>query len=285
MGSKMILTPAEISESTANNALAKTELPIWKLLLLGVLAGTYIAFAAFSSNMAAFNLLSNQNSYGLGRVIAGCIFAGGLVMVVLCGAELFTGNVLMLTGVLDGRVRLTAMLKNWLFVYIGNFIGSVFVAWLIANSGLLDSSAGLLGALTVKIAAGKIALTYGNALTLGILCNWLVCLAVWAATGARDTTGKVLAIFFPICMFVTSGFEHSVANMFYIPVGIFAKANYAEAAISIGMSRSVLDDLGWSSFLFANLLPVTIGNIIGGSVFVAFVYWIVYSKNRDKEVT
>lgn len=278
MDTKFILSPAEIADATANSAVAKAALPIWKLILLGILAGAYIAFAGFASNMAAYNLLSDPNTYGLGRVLAGAIFAGGLVLVVLCGAELFTGNSLMLAGVLDGRVRLTAVLKNWFFVYIGNFIGSVLVAWLTANSGLLESSAGLLGALTVKIAAGKTALTFSRALILGILCNWLVCLAVWAATGARDAAGKVLAIFFPICMFVTSGFEHSVANMFYIPAGLFAKADFADAALSIGLSQTALDGLSWSSLLTANLLPVTIGNVLGGGVLVASAYWLAYLK-------
>lgn len=278
MDTKFTLTPAEIAQATVGSAVTKAALPIWKLILLGTLAGAYIAFAGFASNMAAFNLLSDPNTYGLGRVLAGAIFAGGLVLVVLCGAELFTGNCLMLAGVLDGRVRLAAMLKNWLFVYIGNFIGSVIIAWMTSNSGLLDSGAGALGALTVKIAAGKTALSFSRALILGVLCNWLVCLAVWAATGAKDTAGKVLAIFFPICMFVTSGFEHSVANMFYIPAGIFAKADFADAAISIGLSQSALDGLSWSSLLTANLLPVTLGNIIGGAVLVAAAYWLAYLK-------
>ncbi len=283
MDTKFILTPAEIAQASAGSAAAKAALPVWKLVLLGVLAGAYIAFAGFASNMAAFNLLADPGTYGLGRVLAGAVFAGGLILVVLCGAELFTGNSLMLTGVFDGRVRLRAVLKNWLFVYIGNFIGSVFVAWLTVNGGLLESGAGLLGALTVKIAASKTALTFSRAFILGILCNWLVCLAVWAATGAKDAGGKVLAIFFPICMFVTSGFEHSVANMFYIPAGIFAKADFADAAISIGLSQAALDGLSWSSLLTANLLPVTLGNVIGGGVLVAGAYWLAYLKKTNNE--
>jgi formate/nitrite transporter len=190
----------------------------------------------------------------------------------------------MITGVLDKKVSIPQMLKNWLFVYAGNCLGGILVALLVAQSGLLGSGANQLAAMTIKIAVGKVNLSFGHALILGVLCNWLVCLAVWMATAATDVAGKILAIFFPIMLFVTSGFEHSVANMCYIPLGIFAKLNsvYADAAMQLGVTQAQLDGLGFSGMFANNLLPVTIGNILGGSILVACVYWAVYMKKQGK---
>jgi formate/nitrite transporter len=285
MPTRNYLTPKEIAEATAENAIGKASLPIWKMFLSGILAGAYIAFAGFASGMGSFNLLAAADTYGIGRALCGTIFSGGLMLVVIAGAELFTGNCLMITGVLTGKVHIGGMLKNWLFVYLGNLAGSVLIAWLTGYAGLLGSSANLLGAVTIRIAAAKVALPFGKAVVLGILCNWLVCLAVWMASGAKEIPGKVLAIFFPIWMFVTSGFEHSVANMFYIPAGIFAAANpaYVKAALDLGVSQSGIDALSWGAFFSANLLPVTIGNVIGGGLFVGLAYWLVYLKAPVKE--
>jgi formate/nitrite transporter len=207
------------------------------------------------------------------------------MLVIVAGGELFTGNTMIIAGVLERKVQIGAMLKNWLFVYLGNFIGSLFIAWMMARSGLFDSGAYLLGGVTVKIAAYKVGLTFFQAFLLGVMCNWLVCLAVWMATGAKDIAGKLLAIFFPIWLFITSGFEHSVANMYYIPAGILAKANpnWASAAGSLGVTPEKLAHLTWGSFLMGNLIPVTLGNIAGGGIFVAGIYWFAYKRNRSKE--
>lgn len=280
------LSPPEIAASTIEAGIKKTGTTVGKLIALALLAGAYIAFAAAASNMAAFNLLADQTKYGLGKCLAGAIFAGGLMLVILCGAELFTGNNLILMGVLNKKVKTSAMLKNWVVVYIGNFLGSVLIAYMLVHTGLLKSGGNLLGAVTIKIAVGKVGLTFIQAVLLGILCNWLVCLAVWMATAAKDVAGKMIAIFFPIWMFVTSGFEHSVANMFYVPAGIFAKSIPAlsDAAMQAGVTQQQLAGLNWGSFLLHNLLPVTIGNIIGGGLFVGAFYYFIYVRNdRDKK--
>lgn len=282
MEKKGLLTPAEIAEATIQAGKKKVSLSITKLIVLGIMAGVFIAFAAEGSNMAAFNLFANPDTYGLGKIVAGTIFGTGLMLVVLAGGELFTGNTLITAGVLEGKVKISAMLRNWVFVYIGNFIGSILIAYLMVQSGLFNSGGNLLGAITIKIASYKVGLSFMSAFYLGIMCNWLVCLAVWMATGATDMVGKILAIFFPILLFITSGFEHSVANMYYIPAGIMAKANPAWAAAT-HLAPSVLAKLNWETFVVNNLIPVTLGNIVGGAVFVAGAYWFVYLKATNKK--
>jgi formate/nitrite transporter len=271
------LTPAEICAFTADAGVKKAGLPAVTMLILGVLAGAFIAFAAEGSNMAAFNLLAFPETYGLGRCVAGVVFPTGLMLVVLAGGELFTGNTLMGIALAGRRISLYSMLRNWFFVYIGNFLGSVLLAHFISRSGLLNSGAGLLGGVTVKIASGKVSMPFLSAFYLGIMCNWLVCLAVWIAYGAKDMAGKILGIFCPIWLFITSGFEHSVANMYYIPAGILAKANPVWAAAS-GLSSETLDALTWGSFALNNLVPVTLGNIVGGAGFVGLAYWFAYMR-------
>nr|WP_314780345.1 formate/nitrite transporter family protein [uncultured Treponema sp.] len=277
MSEKMYCDPAEILEVTVQKGITKASTPVWKLLCLGFLAGVFIAFASEGSNMAAFGLFAKSETYGLGKFVAGLIFPVGLILVLLAGAELFTGNNLIIAAALEKKVSLTAMFKNWIAVYIGNFIGSVFIAFLIVQSGLLSSGASLLGGITIKIAYGKVSLSFVQAVFLGIMCNWLVCLAVWLCYGAKDMTGKMLAAFFPIWLFITSGFEHSVANMYYIPAGIFSKSVSAYAAAS-GLSAEALSNINWVNFFIKNLIPVTIGNIIGGAFFVGTFYWICYKK-------
>lgn len=284
MSDKNYLAPNEIGEFTVQAGIKKTKLSIINMLLLGILAGAFIAFAAEGSNMAAFNLFANPDTFGLGKVLAGAIFGTGLMLVILAGAELFTGNTLILAGVLDKKVSVVAMLKNWFFVYVGNFIGSVLIAYMMDMSGLFGSSAGLLGVVTIKIAAYKVGLSFTKAFVLGLMCNWLVCLAVWMSFGAKTVVGKVFAIFFPIWLFVTSGFEHSVANMYYIPAGIIAKSNPSlAAAIADKITPEKLEMLNWNTFFVNNLVPVTLGNIVGGCVFVAGIYWFTYIRKGTSE--
>ncbi len=268
-------SPAEITEYTTEVAVSKAEGRFAKLFVLGVLAGAFIAFAAEGSNMAAFNLFARPDTYGLGKVLAGSIFGTGLMLVLLAGGELFTGNVLMIAGVSARKVSAGRMLRNWAIVYAGNFAGSVFVAWMMAASGLFAGGGNMLGAVTLKIAAYKVNLSFLQAFVLGLMCNWLVCLAVWLSYGSTSFSGKILAVFFPIWLFITSGFEHSVANMYYVPAGIFIKSNAAfpEAA---HLGNEALGLLSWGGFLLRNLLPVTLGNIVGGGVFVAMAYRYVY---------
>ncbi len=281
---KNFLLPSEITEETIRVGIKKVNTSAISLLLLGFLAGAFIAFASEGSNMAAYNLLSQSESYGLGKTLAGAIFGTGLMLVVLAGGELFTGNTLIVLGVLDKKITWSQMFRNWFFVYLGNLIGSLFIALLIVESGQLTSSENLLGAMTIKIAVGKVNFSFIQGVILGIMCNWLVCLAVWLSYGALDIVGKIFSIFFPIWLFITSGFEHSVANMYYVPAGILAKEKtvYYEKAISLGVSEDLLVNLNWTNFFVKNLLPVTIGNIIGGTIFVALVYWFIYKKKIIK---
>lgn len=275
-------TPAEITFTTIQTGIKKVNTKYLNQFILGILAGAYIAFAAEGSNMAAFNLFANPGTYGLGKVLAGAVFGTGLMLVILAGGELFTGNTMIFAGVLDGKIKLSAMLKNWFFVFIGNFVGALLIAYMMVHSGLFNSGANVLGGVTIKIASYKVGLPFISAFYLGIMCNILVCLAVWMAYGAKDMIGKIFAIFFPIWLFITSGFEHSIANMFYIPAGILAKANPAWAAAS-HIEPDVLAKLNWHTFIINNLVPVTLGNIVGGAIFVAGIYWFVYIKNDSKK--
>lgn len=272
-----VLKPAEIAAETIQWGINKVNLKPLKQVLLGILAGVYIAFASEGSNMAAFNLLSNPSTYGLGKALAGSIFGTGLMLVVLAGGELFTGNTLILVGVLSRKISVIQMLKNWFFVYLGNLIGSLLIAYMMVNSGLFNSGANVLGGVTIKIAAYKTSLPFLSAFYLGIMCNWLVCLAIWMATGAKDMVGKIMAIFFPIWLFITSGFEHSIANMYYIPAGILAKAIPAWAEASL-LTPEKLAMLNWKGFFINNLIPVTLGNIVGGAIFVGGIYWFTYLR-------
>ena len=272
-----MLKPAQLVDALIEAAAQKAEGSFLKIFTLAILAGAFIAFGGEASNMAAFNLLAMPETYGLGRLVAGMVFPVGLMLIIIGGGELFTGNTLMFAAVADKRIKLSGLLRNWVIVYIGNFIGAVLVAAMIYYSGLLSSGGYMLGAVTVKIAAVKTSLYFGPAFVMGIMCNWLVSLAVWVAYASERIVGKIFAIFFPICLFVTSGFEHCIANMYYIPVGIFAKANDKFAELS-GCSTELLDNLTWSNFFVDNLIPVTLGNIVGGSIFVAMAYFVAHKK-------
>lgn len=283
MDTKNYLTPAEITEATIATGVKKASLSIPHMLILGMMAGAFIAFAAEGSNMAAFNLFHKPETYGLGKALAGAVFPTGLMLVVVAGGELFTGNTMIMAGVLDGKISLRRMLRNWFWVYLGNLIGSVFVAYLMVHSGLFNSGDNVLGGMTIKIASYKTHLTFEQGFYLGILCNWLVCLAVWMSYGAKDIDGKLFACYFPIWLFITSGFEHSVANMYYIPAGILAKGNEAWVTAS-GVAPEKLAGLNWTSFFVNNLLPVTLGNMVSGALFVAGAYWLVYKKTATPAV-
>lgn len=273
------LKPNEILKATSDIGAAKAESPVGKLIILGILAGAFIAFGAEASNMAAMGLLSKPETYGVGRLVAGVIFTPGLMLVILAGAELFTGDVLMLIPTLEKRLGAGRLVRTLAIVYAANLAGGILVAWAMNYTGLFEHAGGMLGAMTVKIAAGKVSLSFGKAIVLGIFCNWLVCLAVWMSFGADSTTDKILSIFFPIWLFVTSGFEHSVANMYYIPAGIFAKQAYGGAS---GAAQAALDNLTWGGFFLDNLLPVTIGNLIGGMIFVALAYSVSYGNKTQR---
>ena len=270
------LVPAEIAQYVVEVGQSKAELAPVKQLILGVLAGAFIAFASQGSNEAIHTI----ESIGLGKSLAGAVFGTGLILVVVAGGELFTGNCLMVMALSERRITLKDLLRSWLIVYLGNLIGSVLVAWLVLKTGQLKYTEGLLGGFTIKLAAYKAALPFRKAFVMGVLCNWLVCLAVGMAYSAKDISGKILSIFFPIWLFVTSGFEHSIANMYYIPAGILAKGDplFVEKALELGASQQAIDALGWGTMFSVNLLPVTLGNILGGTLFVGLAYWFVYVR-------
>lgn len=268
------LTTGEILEKVSDSGIAKAEGKTLRLLIWALLAGAYIAFGAQASQMVSFNLLADPDSLGVGRLVSAAVFPVGLMMVVLCGAELFTGNCLMIIGVLDRKIRISGMLRNWVLVYLGNFLGALLVVALMKSTGLWGTGSGLLGASVIKTAQAKVQLSFGQAFVRGILCNWLVCLAVWMSTGARETVSKIFAIWFCIGLFVISGFEHSIANMYFIPAGIAAAADSGLAQLA-GCDVSVLTV---GNFLVKNLLPVTLGNILGGGLFVGMVYWFTGRK-------
>lgn len=271
------LSPAEVLNKTIQTGIAKANGAFGKLFILGILAGAYIAFAGFAANLASCNLMSDPNTFGVGRALAGTIFTTGLAMVVLGGGELFTGNSLIMAAVLDKKVQASKMVRNWIIVYASNFVGAVLVAYMASQTDLFSGAGNLLGAYTIKVAVGKVNITFIHGLLTGILCNWLVSLAVWMGTGADSTVGKVFAMFFPIWIFVISGFEHCIANMYFIPAGIFLKGNELMVEMS-GASAEALANLSWGGMFLNNMLPVTIGNIIGGGICVGAAYWVSFKK-------
>lgn len=273
------LKPAQTLEAVLENSEIKSKLSLKRLIIFGIFAGAYIALAGAGSNMAAFNLISDPSTFGLGKILSGTIFTTGLIMVVLGGAELFTGNTTMIAAVLSKRITVSSMLRNWTVVYICNFIGAVLIALMVYCCGMLNSGDGMLGAVTLKVAAGKVNMEFVPAFISGILCNWLVCMAVWLSTGAQTTTGKILSIFFPIWLFASAGFEHSIANMYFIPAGIFAKNSQMFTALS-GVGSEALANLTWTGMIVSNLIPVTLGNIVGGAVCVAIGYYTALADNK-----
>lgn len=238
-----------------------------KLFIKSVFAGMMIAMGAAAGNVAAHGI----DNIGLARLSSAVVFPVGLMMVILLGAELFTGDCLMVMGAASGKCNMWQLFKTLMIVYAGNFVGAVLTAAAVAASGQFDYSAGLLGAYTIKVAVGKAAISFGRAVVSGVLCNILVCGAVLMALCAKDIAGKLLAVFFTIMLFVTAGFEHCVANMYYIAAGIVAAANpeYLQTAMTeYGYTAEQLSVLNWNNFLLGNLVPVTIGNMIGGMLII-----------------
>jgi formate/nitrite transporter len=266
-----------------NICVKKTTNSVFKLLVLGLLAGAYIGFGGELSNMIGHDAAQFVGA-GLAAFIKGAVFSVGLMLVVIAGAELFTGNTMITMSVLDGKSKFSGLLYNWSIVYVGNLIGSVLLAYIMFGSGLLEGPNVAVGAAALKTAAGKASLAFWPAFFRGILCNWLVCLAVWMAMTSRNTIGKVWAIFFPIMAFVASGFEHSIANMYFIPVGILLKGvnEVVAAATAAGLSPEKLANVGLYGFFIKNLIPVTLGNIVGGGFFVATLYWLAYVRKSKK---
>ena len=271
--------PATIADTlTRSVCVAKTQASVLKLTILGIFAGVYIGFGAQLAIMVTHDMAAFLG-VGMAKLIGGAVFSVGLMLVVIAGAELFTGNNLIFLSVLDRQVGVSRLLRNWTIVYFANFVGSLLLVLLMYWSGLWKTDGGLVGAKALAIANSKVNLTFLQAFARGIMCNWLVCLAVWMAVSARTVVGKVWAIFFPIMAFVASGFEHSVANMFFIPMGLALKGQTA-----IVTAAGLVDKLSHLTIggMVINLIPVTLGNIVGGAFFVATLYWVVYLRNEKK---
>lgn len=271
------LLPPAMATKAEGIGVKKAALEIAPMFVLGILAGAFIACGAiFCTTVLAG---TGDMPYGVQRLLGGLTFTLGLILVVVGGAELFTGNNLILMAFASGKVTLSALLRNWVIVYAGNFVGSVLTAYIMFLSGQFAFGGGSIGLTALNIANAKTGLAFIPAIALGIMCNALVCMAVWLCFSARSTTDKILAIIPPIAAFVAAGFEHSIANMYFIPIGLFIK-NWAPASFwtTIGRSAGDFANLTWGNFFIANLLPVTIGNIIGGAVMVGGIYWFIYLR-------
>jgi formate transporter len=272
------LPPPAMARKAEDVGVAKAAMDAATMFALAVLAGAFIAIgAAFATNTLAG---SSDLPYGVARLLGGLTFSLGLILVIVAGAELFTGNNLIVMAWASRKVSTVRLLRNWAIVYVGNFTGSIATAALLYAGKQYEFGKGAVGATSLTIAATKTGYGFGQAIALGMLCNALVCLAVWLCYSARTTADRILAIIPPITAFVAVGFEHSVANMFFIPFGIFVKSDTAFVA---SQKTPDLSNVTWSHFLASNLVPVTMGNIIGGALMVGAVYWFVYLRGGRRE--
>ncbi|HEX9838862.1 MAG TPA: formate/nitrite transporter family protein [Anaerolineales bacterium] len=283
------LLPPEMATRAEYLGVRKAEMPFLKIFMLAVLAGAFISLGAiFATTVGAGGMavasadgtiaFNTGLPYGVTRLLMGFVFSLGLILVVVGGAELFTGNNLIVMAWANGKVTGSALLRNWVIVYLGNFIGSIGTVILMFLTRQYTFGANSVGITALKIGVAKSEFTFLQAIALGILCNALVCLAVWLTYSARSTLDKILAIIFPITAFVAAGFEHSIANMYFIPYALFIKDFDPDFVSTVGAKVAHLDLLTWQAFLFNNLIPVTIGNIIGGTVLVAAAYWAIFLR-------
>ena len=283
--------PAAMAARAEETGVKKANADPLTCLTLSILAGAFISFGAIIATTVTAGSVaitagdgatafSAALPYGIVKLLGGLVFSVGLILVIVGGAELFTGNNLIVMAWASHKVRTRDLLLNWTTVFIGNFIGAIATAGLMFYTTQYTFGDGSIGLVALKTANSKASLDFVPAVTLGIMCNALVCLAVWMCYGARTTIDKIAAIVPPITAFVAAGFEHCIANIYYIPMGLFIKAGAPDSFwTSIHKSASDFPELTWSNFLFANLIPVTVGNIIGGSVMVGAVYWFIYLRN------
>lgn len=267
-----LFTAAETANNYVTAGVGKTKYSIPKMLVLGILAGLLIGFPSCVTEMATFSVTNTS----MVRMISGLLFAFGLGTVILTGAELFTGNTLITMSLLDKKVTLPAMLKNWLFVYIGNFLGSMLLSAICAYFGWLSAGSNALAVSAMKMAVGKMTMPFQNAFFMGVLCNILVTIGVLLSLSGKDGASRFLGAWVPVMFFVTCGFNHSIADMTYCMLGLFAKnvTAYASAAAEAGIA---LESLTWGNYFVGNLIPVTLGNILGG-VAVGVTMWYAYVR-------
>lgn len=275
-----------LMQSCVAGGVARAKQSFVQTLLLTFLAGAYIALGGFLAVRCGLAL--SWNEWGsMGKFIFAAVFPLGLILTVICGADLFTGNAMTLTGARwHGRVGYTDVARSWVFAWVGNFIGALFVAYcLVWATGLIFEKAPGSGAMPwaetlVKLANGKTSLSFGEAFWRAVGCNWLVCLAVYLSYAAKETAGKILSLWFPTMAFVAMGMEHCVANMFFVPAAIFTGTDPRYTAlVESGAATALTAD--WSKFFIDNLIPVTLGNIVGGAVLVAMIYAIIHGKLRN----
>jgi len=286
------LLPADMAAKAEAIGVKKANLNAVSMLALAVLAGAFISLGAvFATTLSAGTLattgadgvtaFSTGLPYGVTRLLAGLAFSLGLILVIVGGAELFTGNNLIIMAWANRKVSTRLLLKNWVIVYLGNFAGSLATAVLMFLTAQYKFGNGAIGLTALSTANAKVGLDFVQAIALGIMCNALVCLAVWLTFSARTTTDRIMAIIPPITAFVAASFEHSIANMYFIPIGLFIKAGAPDSFWTM-IHKTAADyaNLTWDKFLINNLLPVTIGNIIGGAVMVGAVYWFIYLRHQ-----
>lgn len=284
------IMPAAMAVRAEESGVKRASTDPLTILVLSVLGGAFVSFGAvFATTVSAGSIavttadgaaaLSAAMPYGITRLLIGLVFSVGLILVIVGGAELFTGNTLIVMAWASGKIKTRAVLLNWVIAFTGNFIGSIGAAALMFLTTQYTFGGGAVGLVALSTANSKAALAFVPALTLGIMCNALVCLAVWMCYGARTTIDRVVTIVPPITAFAAAGFEHCVANMYFIPMGLFIKAGAPDTFWkSIGKTPADFPALTWENFFVANLAPVTIGNIIGGSIMVGAVYWFVYLR-------
>jgi formate/nitrite transporter len=272
-------TPPEMARRVETVGVAKAHLDAATMFALAVLAGAFIALGA---NLATIAFTENGLGYGVSRMLGGFAFSLGLILVIVGGAELFTGNNLIVMAWASGLVPTSRLLRNWVVVYLGNFVGGLGTAVGVYLSGQWAFDAYQVGATALTLANAKVQHDFFSAFALGAFCNALVCLAVWLCFSARTTTDKIVAIVPPITAFVAAGFEHSVANMYFIPMGLLLR-DHSQVVEAAGRNLEALADLTWRGFFVHNLLPVTLGNLVGGTVMVAGVYWFIYLRRPAKD--
>lgn len=258
-------SPLEIAKNFVEIGLHKVRLSAFKMLVLGIFAGIYIGFAGIASTTASATI----ENPSVARLLSACVFPAGMAMVLIAGSELFTGNNLIIISLLEKKIKLTEMLKNWFFVFAGNFIGASFVAVMVVYAGIPGLYDGRLAEKMVAAALTRVNQTFPEAFARGVLCNILVCVAVWGAFAAKKVSGKLLMSFWPVMLFVLCGFEHSIADIYFGVSGLLTMDKYGISA----------PELTTAAFLLKNLLPVTLGNIVGGAGIVGCGYWAVYLRH------
>lgn len=284
MNTDTAYSPPQTAAIVENKAVIRARLRVTQTFTLSIMAGIFVALGA---QFATFVTSDSTLHFGLTALIAGVVFSLGLILVETAGAELFTGNNLNILGYLSNRITTGELLRIWIIVYIGNFIGSLLMVCLMYKTHQFEFFHNMVGAKALLIAHKKVNLSFTEALARGVLCNALVCLNAWLCYSGRTLADKVVSVIFPIGGFVASGFEHCVANMYFIPMGMVLRRNPAVVAAAEKMAGKSLDPsfLTWKGFFIHNLVPVTLGNIIGGVILIGIVFWFIYLRPHSGDLS